>query len=89
MCDLAPVFGTASSARAVIRCDGAPVAKIVASESLPRRLVLAVHVDVGGADTLALDVRFENLVPVDPRLLGLGLVSLDVDFDHASGAQPR
>lgn len=88
VCKLAPVFSTASGARAGIWINGVRALEIAAEQGLPATIVLALAFDARGADTLEVALRFSGLVEVDPRVLGFGLIRLDLGFEEVAGNGP-
>ena len=80
-CLLAPVFRSGARASVRISTNGMTLAEIAAEPKLPERLIIALVLDAGGAQDLELAFDFAGLLEVDPRRLGLGLLTIEVNYD--------
>lgn len=78
---LAPVFLTSGDARIAVRVNGRRIFEIGADAIRQDPFHLGFAVDTQDSDRLELTFEFSNLVPVDPRLLGLALQTLSLAFD--------
>ena len=81
VCKLAPVLRSASRACVRAYLNGVLCAEIRASGAWPETLVLALCGPERACDAAEVVLRFDHLVEVDPRRLGLGLISVRLRYD--------
>ena len=81
LCNLAPIFRAASQARLRVYLNGRLSAELLASERLPETLALTLASHDREVDCAEVVFRFDGLVEVDPRRLGLGLIHLDLRYN--------